>query len=183
MGALDVSAGAPNILGAIYVAPTGTTLPTDTATALDQAFVSLGYVSEDGLVNDNSPESEDIKEWGGKVVLSLQTDRPDKFTLTLIEGLNKVVLKQIYGASNVTEDANGNLTVKATATEATTQSWVFEMVMRGNRARRIVIPNGTITEIGTISYKNNEAIGYEITITDTPDSTGVYHYDYIAAAQ
>lgn len=42
--AQNVSAAKPKIGGAIYAAAIGTTLPTDTDTALDAAFKSLGYV-------------------------------------------------------------------------------------------------------------------------------------------
>ena len=45
--ATNVSTGKPNISGAVYVAPMGTTLPTDATTALDEAFTCLGDVSED----------------------------------------------------------------------------------------------------------------------------------------
>ena len=115
--AANVTVGKPKVGGAIYVAPLGSTLPTDSTTALDAAFKCLGYVSEDGVTNSNSPESDNVKAWGGDTVLVLQTDRPDSFALTLLEGLNKDVLETIYGSSNVIEDAQGNITVKATADE------------------------------------------------------------------
>lgn len=181
--AANVTVGKPKVGGAIYVAPLGSTLPTDSSTALDAAFKCLGYVSEDGVTNSNSPESDNVKAWGGDTVLVLQTDRPDSFSLTLLEGLNKDVLETIYGSSNVTVDAQGNITVKATADEMTGHAWVFEMIMKGNRAKRTVIPNGTISELGDIVYKDDEAVGYNVTIQDVPDSSGVYHYEYIAAAQ
>ena len=178
-----VTTGKPAKAGAIFFAPLGTTLPTDSDTALDNAFKALGYVSEDGLTNDNSPESDQVKAWGGDTVLNMQTDRPDSFGLTLIEVLNADVLKAVYGDSNVTVDNDGNITVKATADDLGSGSWVIDMILRGARKKRIVIPNGTISELGTITYKDDEAVGYEITITDVPDSTGVYHYEYIKAAQ
>ena len=181
--AANVTVGKPKVGGAIYVAPLGSTLPTDSSTALDAAFVCLGYISEDGVTNSNSPESDNVKAWGGDTVLVLQTDRPDSFSLTLLEGLNEDVLKTIYGSSNVVVDAQGNITVKATADEMTGHAWVFEMIMKGNRAKRTVIPNGTISELGDIVYKDDEAVGYNVTIQDVPDSSGVYHYEYIAAAQ
>jgi len=181
--AANVTVGKPKVGGAIYVAPLGSTLPTDSTTALDAAFKCLGYVSEDGVTNSNSPESDNVKAWGGDTVLVLQTDRPDSFALTLLEGLNKDVLETIYGSSNVTVDAQGNITVKATADEMVGHAWVFEMIMKGNRAKRTVIPNGTISELGDIVYKDDEAVGYNVTIQDVPDASGVYHYEYIAAAQ
>ncbi len=179
--AANVTVGKPKVGGAIYVAPLGTALPTDSSTALNAAFKCLGYASEDGVTNSNSPESDNVKAWGGDTVLVLQTDRPDSFALTLLEGLNEDVLKTIYGSSNVTVDGSGNITVKATADEMVGHAWVFEMIMKGNRAKRTVIPNGTISELGDIVYKDDEAVGYNVTIQDVPDSTGVYHYEYIAA--
>ena len=60
-----VSVGKPNLSGAVYVAPKGTTLPTDATTSLGAAFTCLGYVSEDGLENQNELDSGEIKAWGG----------------------------------------------------------------------------------------------------------------------
>lgn len=179
--ATNVTVGKPKVGGAVHWAPLGTTLPTSATAALNAAFVDLGYVSEDGLTNNNSPESDTVKAWGGDTVLSLQTDRPDTFALTLLEAMNSDVLKTIYGSSNVTADGEGNLTIKATAEEMPSGSWVFDMILKGGRAKRIVVPNGTISELGDITYKDDEAVGYNITITDVPDTNGVYHYEYITA--
>jgi hypothetical protein len=180
--ATNVTTGKPKIGGAIFCAPLGSTLPTSTSAELDAAFRSLGYCSEDGLTNDNGPETSKIKAWGGDNVLVLQTDRPDNFGFTLIEALNVDVLKAVYGDDNVTEDANGNIEVKATGEELPELCWVVDMIMRGNRAKRIVIPCGQISALGTINYKDNDAVGYQLTISDTPDEQGVYHYEYISGA-
>ena len=179
--ALYVTAGKPKKGGSAFRAPLGTKLPVSATEELDKGFASLGYISEDGLTNNNSPESDTVKAWGGDTVLSLQTDRPDTFALTLLEAMNEDVLKTIYGSENVVNDGSGNLAIKATAQDMPSGAWVFDMILKGGRAKRIVVPNGTISELGEIVYKDDEAVGYNITITDVPDSNGVYHYEYITA--
>lgn len=180
--ATNVTVGKPNISGAVYWAPEGTTLPTSASASLADAFVCLGYVSEDGVTNNNSPESDTIKAWGGDTVLNLQTERADTFALTLLESMNEDVLVAIYGSDHVSVDDSGNITIEATAADMETASWVIDMTLKGDRAKRIVIPAGTISELGEIVYKDDEAVAYPITITDVPDEDGVYHYEYIAAA-
>ena len=48
----NVSAGKPRATGGIWRAPSGSTLPADASTALDAAFVCLGYANDDGVTND-----------------------------------------------------------------------------------------------------------------------------------
>lgn len=175
----NVSAGKPKLTGAVYRADAGTALPTDATTALAATYKELGFVSEDGVTNNNTPESDNIKAWGGQTVLTVQTEKNDEFTFTLIESLNVEVLKTVYGASNVTENS-GAITVKSKADPIPNAVYVIDIVMTGNKAKRIVIPDGALTEVGEIVYKDDEAVGYEITINALPDATGVNHYEYIA---
>ena len=142
----NVSAGKPKVTGAIFIAPVGTTLPTDSTTALATAFVELGYASDAGVVNSESRETETIKAWGGDTVLKPFTGKEDTFKFTLIEALNVNALKLVYGDSNVTGDLTNGISIKSAAEDLDYHSFVIEMVLNG-AIKRIVIPSAKVTSL------------------------------------
>ncbi|WP_427814288.1 phage tail protein [Enterococcus sp. 22-H-5-01] len=177
--AQNVSTAKPKVGGAIYSAPLGTKLPTDAVMALDAKFKSLGYISEDGLTNTNSPESDNFKAWGGETVGTTQTAKEDTFAYTLIEPLNPDVLKEVYGPENVSGSIDTMITILANAKELEEHALVVDMVLKGGILKRITIPCGKVTEVGDITYTDGDPIGYETTLTAIPDDKENTHYEYI----
>lgn len=177
--ASNVSTGKPNISGAVYIAATTETAPTDATTSLGTGFTCLGFVSDDGLTNDNSLTMNAIKAWGGVTVYNSLTDMADKFQLKLIESENADVLKAVYGDSNVTVGTDGDISVDVKTIDPPEKMFVFELALRGNKKKRIVVPDGAITSRDAIEYKDDSPIAYGITIDAYPNSSGSTHKEYI----
>lgn len=179
----NVTSAQPDIAGAIYRAPLGTAVPNNAYSDLDAAFKNLGYVSDDGLTNSNSPETETKKAWGGATILTSQTGRPDTLKYKLVEALNVDVLKSVYGDDAVTGELETGITVDANNKQLPGSCYVVDMVLKDDSLKRIVIPNATLTSLGDVVYKDGEIVGYEVTLTALPDETGSTHKEYIISAE
>lgn len=177
--ATNVSTGKPNISGSVHVGVIGTaTLPTDATTALS-GFTCLGYVSEDGVENNNEMDVSEIKAWGGAIVYRSLNGLDDTFSFSLIESKNLDVLQAVYGTANASANADGDITVNIKAADPEEKIWVIELALRGGKAKRIVIPDGAVTAREAITYNDSDAIAYGITVSAYPDSSGKSHIEYI----
>lgn len=177
--AMNVSTGKPKITGAVSVGVIGSvTIPTDASTPLGEGFVGLGYVSEDGVENANEMDVSETKAWGGAIVYRSLTELNDEFSLALIESLNVDVLKTVYGDANVTE-TEGKIAIDVKAEDPQEKVWVFDLALRGGKKKRIVIPDGAITSREAISYNDEDAVAYGITVSAYPDANGSTHKEYI----
>ena len=176
--AQNVSFGKPKATGAVFVAPAGTTLPTNATSDLDAAFKGLGYVSEDGLVNSVETDTEQINAWGGDLVLVGQTTFMETFMVNLIE-TNPDALAVYYGEDNV--DVSGDdITITQNSQQLPSVVVVFELVLTGGRVKRIVVPNAQIVDrSGEITYVDGEPIAYPALFQAYPDENGNSHVEYI----
>lgn len=178
----NVTNAKPSTAGAVYCAPLGTALPTDATTALASTYKNLGYISEDGITNSNTISTETVRAWGGDIVLAPQTEKTDTFQYTLLESLNVDTLKAVHGEDNVSGTLSTGITVRVNSAEQDARVYVIEMILKGGVLKRIVIPNGKMTELGDTTYTDNGATGYQTTITAMPSSDieGDTHREYIA---
>jgi hypothetical protein len=171
---LDASKVEVAVTGAVYFAPLGTTLPTDSSTALDEAFKPVGYLSEDGITETPEEDTTEIQAWqNGDVVRRVMTSHEIQYQFGMIES-NEVSLKAYYGNYD-----NGN--IKITGEQLPRQCMVIETIDQ-DKVRRRVVPVAQVTERGEVNLVNDDAAAYDVTITGYPDSEGTKVYIYAPAA-
>lgn len=173
-----INAGKPKIGGAIFTAPLGTTLPTDSTTALDPAFKNTGFVTEDGVSDNLTRSTKDIKAWGGDTVMRVQTAFGDEFKWSFLQSNDPDVLAAIYGEGNVTGTPETGMTLTVNSADVPNRAWVIDMVLKDGGTKRLVIPVGSAAMSGEIKYADADAIVYPITVGALPDEAGNTHYEY-----
>lgn len=166
--------------GYFYTAPYGTALPTDNTTALNSAFVNIGYISDAGVVHSKSGTTTDFHDMNMDAVDSATNEITRTMVQKFIE-VNEYAVKEAKGQSNVTV-ANDVMSVKDTNDEMPYRSIVQELVLKGGRKWRRVIPRAKVTDWGDETDLSTELAGWELTYTKYADDTGCYEYDYIDLA-
>jgi hypothetical protein len=163
----DAGKVAVAVTGQIYRAPLATAAPTSQASALNAAFLDLGYIGEDG-VTSAMPASGDtnlIKAWqNATTVRTLRTPSEDPTTFSFVAlETNKTVVESWAGATVTQTATEGSYTLNGTSTR-THYAWVIDVV-DGSELERVYIPDGVVIEVGDRVYANQEPIGYEMTIS------------------
>lgn len=155
------------VTGSVFRAPLATAAPTSQASALNVAFVDLGYIGEGGVTQTipASGDSTPIKVWqNGATVRTVRSasDDPASFTFIALE-TNKTVVDSWAGATVTQTATEGSYTLNTTSTR-THYAWVIDVV-DGSELERVYIPDGVVSEVGDRVYANGEPIGYEMTVS------------------
>ncbi|MEU7584432.1 hypothetical protein AB0B50_43410 [Streptomyces sp. NPDC041068] len=164
------------VTGAAYVALPKSKLPTNATDNWDPAFTDVGWISDDGITESNSTDATEIKGWqGGQTVRKVISSSEMTFAFTAIE-TSKTVLELYHKGSKVsTTSGKSVLAIKSPGPDR--RIFGFD-VIDGSNHIRIVIPDGEVTETGDITYKGDEAVAYELTITAYPGADGTVAYKY-----
>lgn len=159
------------VTGALYKAPIGSTAPSDATTALNAAYIDLGYISEDGVSESWDDSVDDVVAWqNATTVRSATTESSCSLSCTLIE-TNGRVLEAFHRGSSVLEQSAGVFDIAVKPIVADPSQWVLHVV-DGTKLIRISVENGEIVERGELMYQNGEPVGYPITIRCYPDDSG-----------
>ena len=182
MATMDVSKvgiGSAPVTGAIFVAPNGTTLPTNATTTLPNTFVLLGFTSDAGLTISESSNSTDLRAWEGRtIVASIITEYTEQISFTPIQ-CNSEVAKLIWGDSNVELGTGGSIHAKH---HGKTLDPVVVAIKTTPRTGIVKRYTGTfqLVERGEHTMNGTQVEGRQLTFTAIADSSGYTMHEYTA---
>lgn len=162
-----------------FSAAPGAALVTDANpfVALPDSVANMGFISNDGIEEEIESDTDEVTDINGDVIFVIKTSEKETQTFTLVS-TSIEALSQMHGPDNVT-DGDSYTKVAHNAKERPHRQYLFDLLLKDGRKWRKYIPDGQVTEVGSIVYGAGEVFGREITITCYPDTSGNRVYDYI----
>lgn len=156
--ALDATAVRVAGTGEAFFAPEGAAAPTDATTALNAAFLGLGYTDPDGLQFTFSRNTSDIDAWQGSKLRVVTNSEPVSVTLSLRETKTNVLLFAFgggtVGANHFTPPVEGVNAVRAFVCDVTDGSIKY----------RYYFPRTQVSGDVSFQLARTDAISYDLTL-------------------
>ena len=167
--------------GAVWYAPAGTTLPTDSTTALASGFVNVGYL-DDGFTLEQNLKTKEVLGWQNLDILRLiptQLSRAVKFQA--IE-TNKTSVQLAWGGATVTVGSGSVYSLTLPASQTTAEFIIVLDWNDGTVSQRIVIKRATFKSLPSVKFGRQDNIAYDMEIaalvpTDGTPAIAVYGSD------
>lgn len=141
--------------------------PTDATTALDEGWVSLGDLSDQGFTEGKSISTTSHKCWHGSNVLTTVDDEDNTFSCEFIEVNRPAAAKLRYGDENVEEDATtGEVThIQGVAGKLKSHPLIFEELESNGYKRRTVYRKATVTSFDDVPHQRGSLMLYGMTFS------------------
>ena len=166
----DVLIGTANGPG-IWMAPVGTSAPTDATSALAADWSTLGYLSEDGVTLSQSTNSEDIYPWQGRSpVRTMITERNLALEFSMFE-FNEQNLQLYFGMEQATQGTADSWSLNVVSNApAQIYSFVIDVADLDVKVR-YYIPRGSLSDAGDLEITDSGVMALPVTLK-TLDSAG-----------
>ena len=166
----------------LWVAPTGTTLPTDTTTllpAVSASWSGMGYVSTDGVTLGQDESWEEVEAFGASSIIRKICKSVKRMVdvewlehnLDVLEVVNRLDL------GTIAPDASGAFSIQRGVIGVQRYAFVIDVVDDVNHIRH-VIPNAELTDVKEQKIAAGAPITHSGQITAYPDGSNVSIYSY-----
>lgn len=166
--------------GGAWVADRGTTGPVDLAEP-GVGFEEVGWLSEDGIDETLSQNSEVFRAWQGATIVRRKVTQSDQtFRFQALE-TNAVTNGLKYRGQEAVVATGIATTTITNQTTSDTRAWVFDMV-DGDITKRYVVPAGDYARTGTVQHRNSGMTILEFEVTPIGDWFEITNDPAIAVA-
>jgi hypothetical protein len=176
------SAAGADGLGLVWMAPTGSTAPTDSTTALAAAWKNMGGIAETGVKIKQATSTTKKKFYGSPAVQrTLVTDQ--EYTVDVTFGETNARVMEVFWRKAL-NSITPTVTTGAFSTTAGTYvrqlyAAVVDMV-DGTNHIRYYMPSVEVTNQGDVSIANSETLEWAVTLSAYPDTSGNAIYPFFA---
>lgn len=168
MASNEVQLGGGNATGMFYTAPAGTALPAYPGEELAAAWTEVGDVDADGITFAPR-DSDTLKNWAGQPKRVIPGSDPATIQAKVMD-TTEASLKTVFGADNVVVTAatadHGKLVTIDMDSKPSPAAFLFIM-KDGDDMKILGTPNGLVSELADVAFKNDEAIEWDVTIQGT----------------
>lgn len=149
--------------GAVWYGPAGTTLPTDSTSALNAAFVNIGYL-DDGFELAQDWKTKEVTGWQNLDVLRLiptQLSRSVKF-----QGIesNKTSVQLAFGGATVVPGTGSAYSLTLPTPVATADFILVLDWNDGTVTQRIIIKRAQFKTLPSVKFSRKDNIGYNFEV-------------------
>lgn len=158
---------------AVWIAPVGTTLPTDSTSALASGFVNLGYLDDaKGAELTQDLKTKEVSAWQTlENVRIINTSLVRSVSFTSIESNVKTVALA-WGGATITAGTGGVYTLTIPDASATAE-YVFVIDWTdGATSQRIIIKRGVFKSLPKVKFSRTDAISYGFEVTALAPADG-----------
>ena len=158
--------------GTVWIAPVGTTLPTDSTTALNAAFNNVGFLT-DGFEVNQEYKTKDIEVWQSlEVVRQFPTSISRKVSFEAVE-TNKQTAALAWGGAVITKTTGGAYSMAIPSTYVNSEYAVVLDMADGSTNQRIVLPRVTLDSLPKITAGRQDSIkyGFDLQVLQPTDNS------------
>jgi hypothetical protein len=155
----------------VYYAPVGTTLPTDTTTALNAAFKPIGILSTDGLTKTRGKDVKSLFGWGVGKVRNTKKNFEKGFQFVAMEDNDANFVLSNPGSTSATATGVTTRTVKREVTKV--YAWVIQLT-DGTITKRLVVPRGEAQADGEKKLSDDDSENTQYTVDALAAADGTF---------
>ena len=158
--------------GKVFIAPLGSTIPTDVTAAWDAAWDDCGLLDgENGTVESRESEKKDFPAWGAGIVLSKQSKHKRTMKFWAVEDNDTTFALVNPGSTRTTATGITTSSMKVPTYE---EFMVGTETNDGSITERTVYKRCSLEEVGDLVKSESGMSVREITVAIYADASNIY---------